>query len=73
MRVQKGHNVLFRESVSLKKMERKTMKRIKQIDKILKKGNRKKKSCHLVLKVVIDLTFEGRKVQGSQIRLRFVS
>ena len=25
-----------------------------------------KKSCHLVLKVVIDLPFVGRKVEGSQ-------
>ena len=25
-----------------------------------------KKSCHLVLKAVIDLPFEGRKVEGSQ-------
>ena len=40
------------------------MKRIKQIYKTSKKGN-KKKSCHLVSKVVIDLPFEGRKVEGS--------
>ena len=26
----------------------------------------KKKSCHLVPEVVIDLPFEGRKVEGSQ-------
>ena len=26
----------------------------------------KKKSCHLVPKVVIDVAFEGRKVEGSQ-------
>ena len=26
----------------------------------------KKKSCHLVPKVVIDLPFEGRKVEGSR-------
>ena len=32
---------------------------MKQIDKIFKKGNRKKKSCYLVPKVVIDLPFEG--------------
>ena len=36
------------------------MKRIKQIDKISKKGNREKNSCHLVRKVVTDLSFEGR-------------
>ena len=41
------------------------MERIKQIYKIPKKGN-KKKSCHLVPKVVIDLLFEGRKAEGSQ-------
>ena len=28
-----------------------------------KKGN-KKRSCHLVPKVVIDLPFEGRKIEG---------
>ena len=32
---------------------------------ISKKGN-KKKIMHLVPKVVIDLPFEGRKVEGSQ-------
>ena len=26
----------------------------------------KTKSCHVVLKVVIDLPFEGKKVEGSQ-------
>ena len=41
------------------------MKRIKQIYKKSKKGN-KKKSCHLVPKVVIELPFEGRTVEGSQ-------
>ena len=41
------------------------MKRIKQIDEIFKKGNRKKKSCHLLLKLVIDLPFDGRNVEGS--------
>ena len=41
------------------------MKRIKQIYKISKKGN-KKRSCHLVPKVVIDLLFERRKVEGSR-------
>ena len=40
------------------------MKRIKQVYKISKKCN--KKSCHLVPKVVIDLPFEGRKVEGSR-------
>ena len=30
-----------------------------------KKGN-KRISCHLVSKVVIDLSFEGRKVEGSR-------
>ena len=47
-----------------KKRKRKVMKRIKQIYKISKRV-RKKKSCHLVSKVVIDLPFEGRKVEGS--------
>ena len=43
------------------------MKRLKQIHEMSKKGNNnKKKSCHLVPKVVIDLPFEGRKVEGSQ-------
>ena len=32
----------FRESASLKKRKTKAAKRIKQIDKIFKKGNRKK-------------------------------
>ena len=40
------------------------VKRIKQVYKISKKCN--KKSCHLVLKVAIDLAFERRKVEGSQ-------
>ena len=61
MGTQNGHNVPFLECASLKKM-----KRIKQIYKISKKGTKKKKSCHLVPKVVIDLPFEGRKVEGSQ-------
>ena len=64
MGTQNGHNVPFLESASLEKRKRKAMKRIKQFDKISKKGN-KKKSCHLVPKVVIDLSFEGRKVEGS--------
>ena len=66
MGTQNGNNVPFLESVCLKKRERKAMKRKKQIDKIFKKGNRKKKSCHLVRKVMIDLSFEGRKVEGSR-------
>ena len=63
----------FLKSVSLKKRKRKAMKRIKQIDKTKrvivkkkKKNKTKKKSCHLVPKVVIDLSFEGRKVEGSR-------
>ena len=58
MGTQNGHSVPFLESASLKKWKRKAMKRIKQIHKISKNGN-KKKSCHLVPKVVIDLPFEG--------------
>ena len=42
MGTQSGHNVPFIKSVSLKKKKRKAMERIKQIDKIFKKGNRKK-------------------------------
>ena len=38
------------------------MKYLKKV--IVKK--KKKKSCHLVPKVVIGLTFEGRKVEGNQ-------
>ena len=61
----------FLESVPFKKRKRKAMTRIKQIIMILKKGNsniymkREKKLSRLVLKVVIDLPFEGRKVEGS--------
>ena len=62
MRTQNGHNVPFLKSAFLKKRKRKAMKRIKQIYKISKK-KKKKKSCHLVPKVV-DLPFEGRKVEG---------
>ena len=51
----------FLASASLRKRKRKAMKRIKQKYKISKKGI-KKKSCHLVSKVVIDLPFEGRMV-----------
>ena len=39
-------------------------KKKKKIYKISKKGD-KKKSCHLVPKVVIGLPLEGRKVEGS--------
>ena len=65
MGTQNGHNVPFFESVSLKKRKRKAMKKIKQIDKTFKKSNRKK-SCHLVPKVVIELPFEGRNAEGSR-------
>ena len=65
MGTQNGHNVPFLESPFLKKRKRNVMKRIKQIYKISKKGNIKK-SCHLVPKVVINLPFEGRKVEGSR-------
>ena len=54
----------FLESVSLRKRKRKALQRIKQKYKISKKGN-KNKSCHLVPKVVIDLSFEERKIEGS--------
>ena len=47
-----------------KKRKRKAAKRIKQTYKISKRVI--KKSCHLVPKVVIDLPFEGRKVEGSR-------
>ena len=65
MGTQNGHNVPFLESASLQKRKRNIMKRIKQFYKISKKAN-KKKSCHLVPKVVIDLPFEGRKFEGSR-------
>ena len=42
-----------------RKRKRKAMKKIKVNYKISKNGN-KKKSCHLVSKVVIDLPFEER-------------
>ena len=48
-----------------KKRKRKAVQRIKQIYKTSKRVI-KKKSCHLVPKVVIDLPFEGRKVEGSR-------
>ena len=50
------------ECTSLKKRKRNVMKRIKRFYDISKKV--KKKSCHLVPKVVIELLFEGRKVEG---------
>ena len=65
MGTQNGHNVPFFESASLRKRKRKAMKRIKQKYKVSKKDI-KKKSCHLVPKVAIDLPFEGRKVEGSR-------
>ena len=64
MGTQSGHNVPFLESASLKKRKRKAMKRIKQIYEISKTVINK--SCHLVPKIVIDLPFEGRKVEGSR-------
>ena len=69
--MQDGHNVPFLKSVSLKKRKREAVTRIKQIATIFKIGEsniseEKKKSCHLVPKVVIDLPFEGRKVEGSR-------
>ena len=64
MGTQNRHNVPFLESASFKKKKRKALKRIKQIDKIFKNGNRKKKKCHLAPKVVIDLPFEEMKVEG---------
>ena len=63
MGTQNGHNVSFLESASLKKRKRKAMKRIKPVYKISKRV--KKKSRHLVPKVVIHLPFEGRKVEGN--------
>ena len=66
MGTQNWHNVPFLKSAFLMKRKRKAIKRKKQlIYKISKKGN-KKKSCHLVPKVVIDLSLGGRKVEGSQ-------
>ena len=63
MGTQNRHNVPFFESASLRERKRKAMK-IKQKYKISKKGI-EKKSCLLLPKVVIDLPFEGRKVEGS--------
>ena len=65
MGTQNGHKVPFLQSASIRKRKRKAMKRIKQIYRISKKGN-KNISCHLVPKVVIHLPFEGRKVEGNQ-------
>ena len=64
MGTQNGHNVSFLESASPRKRKRKAMKKKKKNYKMSKKGN-KKKSCHMVPKVVIDLPFEGRKVEGN--------
>ena len=64
MGTQNGHNVPFLESASLEKRKGSFMKRIKPFYKISKTSN-KKKSCHLVPKVVIELPFERRKVEGS--------
>ena len=64
MGTQKGHNEPLLESASLRKRKRKTMKRLNKFFKYLKRVI--KKSCHLVPKVVIDLPFEGRKVERSQ-------
>ena len=58
-----GHNVPFLESASPENRKRSV---IKQFYKISKKCNKEKKSCHLAPKVVIDLPFEGRKVEGSR-------
>ena len=65
METQNRHNVPFYGSASIKKRKRKTMKKIKQIYKTSKKGN-KRQSCHLFPKVSIDLPFEGNKVEGSR-------
>ena len=57
---------LSRVCIRKKRMrKRKVMKRIKQIYKLSKRVL-KRKSCHVVPKVVIDLQFEGRKVDGSR-------
>ena len=64
MGTQNGHNVPFLESASLEKRKKSVMQRIKQFYKISKNSN-KKKSWHLVPKVVIDLPFERRKVERS--------
>ena len=67
-----GNTEWVLESASLRKGKRKAMKRIKQIYTVSKKGN-KKKSCHMVPKVVIDLPFEGRKVtEGREFQRREV-
>ena len=71
MGTQNWHNVPFLKSFYClsfpyekeKKGNKKTKKKL--IYKISKKGN-KKKSCHLVPKVVIDLSYEGGKVEGSR-------
>ena len=42
------------------------IKYLKRVNKKHLKSVIKKKSCHLAPKVVIDLPFEGRKVEGSR-------
>ena len=69
MGTQNGHNVPFLESASLEKRKRSVIKQFYKISKELIKKHLKsviKKSCHLAPKVVIDLPFEGRKVEGSR-------
>ena len=61
---QNRHNVPFLESASLRKRNIKAIKIKIKNDNISKKGN-KKRSCHLVSQVVIDLPFEEREVEGS--------
>ena len=63
MGTQNGHDVPFLESATLRKRKRKSVKRIKLFYDISRKGN--EKICHLVPKMVIDLPFKGRKVEGS--------
>ena len=59
----------FLESASLKKRKNKGNEKNKnKFIKYLKKGN--KKACHLAPKVVIDLPFEGNKVERSQKYIR---
>ena len=61
MGTQNGHNVHFLESASLEKRKRSIMERIKQFHKISKKSNKKK---IMPSRQVIDLPFEGRKIEG---------
>ena len=72
MGIQNGHVVPLLETVSHKK-SKKVVKSNKRLLKYRKKGiiiymqkkKKKKKSCHQAPKVVTDLPFEGRKVEGS--------